>query len=659
MSGAQDRQPEPQLTHRESFTLIVRALRVIAPLWRRVAVKAGLAMLGFLPTLLMPWPAKFILDEVIQGLDSRTQLNAYPFFIAALVDAVHGASLQTKAIGVFAFMAVTLTVFGAWTSGLGGRDIAYEDPGSGKDMASRSEQDANFAYSYSGGLVGWLDYRWTLRLSQAFNHLFRARLFGSLQRLPLTSLDDQRVGDAIYRVMYDTPSISEVCYRAIIGPVTIPVQLGLSVWLLAFTYRNVPQVAWLAVSLIPVMVLATFPFSGALRRRAEQARASGAVTTNTMEEASTNILAVQSLGAQDHERARFDADSWRSFDEYRRWYKLDLIMRGAAVFAGVTLGSVAYFQLTDLLFIGKLTIGDLSAIVALLFSIGYTASLLGIIWIMLQKNAAGLHRVFAIIDLPADHQPQNPKPLPPLRKGFRFEGVGFHYPDGTQALRDVSFSAERGQVLALVGPAGAGKTSLAYMFPRFLWPTEGRIFIDDVELSQVDRDALRAQVSFVFQEPVLINATVAENIRIAKPDASDAELRRAAELAGVLDVIERLPQGFDTLLGRNGGRLSVGQKQRLSIARALVRDAPVLVLDEPTAALDPETEQQLVRTLRDVARDKLVVVIAHRLSTIRHADKIIFLEDGQIVEQGTHASLMERASGAYHRFVVLQSAEPT
>jgi ABC-type multidrug transport system fused ATPase/permease subunit len=180
-----------------------------------------------------------------------------------------------------------------------------------------------------------------------------------------------------------------------------------------------------------------------------------------------------------------------------------------------------------------------------------------------------------------------------------------------------------------------------------------------VELTEVDRDALRAQVSFVFQEPVLINATVAENIRIAKPDATDAELRRAAEQAGVLDVIEHLPQGFDTPLGRNGGRLSVGQKQRLSIARALVRNAPVLVLDEPTAALDPETEQQLVRTLRDVARDKLVIVIAHRLSTIRHADKIIFLEDGQIVEQGSHASLMTRETGAYRRFVTLQSAEPS
>jgi ABC-type multidrug transport system fused ATPase/permease subunit len=650
--------PEPAaLSHRETFALIVRAIRVIWPLRRRVAVKICLSMVGFLPTLVMPWPTKMLIDQVILGTDVRTQPNAYPFFMLPLVAAFEGASRAQIAWWVLAFMALSLLLLGAWS--VEGRDIAYEDPSSGRDTATSSEQAANYSYSYAGGLAGWFEYRWTLRLTQAFNHLFRARVFEALQRLPMTALDNQRIGDGIYRVMYDTPSISEVCYRGMVAPITVPIQVGLAVWLLAFTYRNVPVIAWLVIALIPIMLLITFPFSGALRRRAEAARVAGATTTTTMEEAQHNILAVQSLGAQQRERARFDADSRGSFDQYRRWYMLNAVMIATAIASGIALGAVAYFQLTDLVFAGRITVGDLGAVISLYATVAYTASQFAIIWIMLQKNAAGLRRVFAILDLPGDHQPQNPKPLPPLRKGYRFEGVGFRYPDGMHALRDVSFSAERGQVLALVGPAGAGKTSLAYMFPRFLWPTEGRILIDDVELTQIDRDALRAQVSFVFQEPVLINATVAENIRIAKPDATDAELRRAAELAGVLDVIERLPQGFDTPLGRNGGRLSVGQKQRLSIARALVRDAPVLVLDEPTAALDPETEQQLVRTLREAARDKLVVVIAHRLSTIRHADKIIFLEDGQIVEQGTHAALMERASGAYHRFVMLQSAEPS
>ncbi len=642
-----------ELSHRDTFAMLVRAYGIIRPLWPRVAVKVVFAFLAFMPTLLMPWPTKIIIDQVIGKVDPRTQPNAYPFFMQPFIDLIAGQSPERVALYTLAFVAVTLFLFGAWS--VQGRDVAYEDFGSGQDFATTSEEAANRSYSYNGGLFGWLEYRWTLRLSQAFNHAFRSKLFGALQRLPLTSLDNQRIGDAIYRVMYDTPAISEVCYRAIVDPIRVPIELILTVWLLASVYRGAPQVAWIVVAIIPIMLLVTFPFSAGLRRRAETGRRAGATTTTTLEEANNNILAVQSLGAQQRERARFDANSWRSFDGYRRWLALYLTMNATAIAGGVALGAVAYYQLTDLVFVEKLTIGDLGAIISLYLPTAYTASQLALMWILLQKNAAGLRRVFDILDLPADHQPANPKPLTAPLKRYRFEGVGFCYPDGTEALRDVSFEAQRGQVVALCGPAGAGKTSLAYMLPRFVWPTTGRVLIDDVDLTEIDRDALRKQVSFVFQEPVLLNATVADNIRAGKIDATLEEMRRAAKLAGVLDVIDAMPQGFDTPLGRNGGRLSVGQKQRLSIARALVRDTPVLVLDEPTAALDPETEQQLVRTLREVAKDKLVVVIAHRLSTIRDADKILFLEDGSIREQGSHAALMRNPDGAYRRFVSLQA----
>src|SRR5262249_48938851 len=158
-------------------------------------------------------------------------------------------------------------------------------------------------------------------------------------------------------------------------------------------------------------------------------------------------------------------------------------------------------------------------------------------------------------------------------------------------------------------------------------------------------------IAFVFQEPVLFDATVAENIRIGKPDATEDEVLRAAEIAGAAEFIDRMPEGYDTRLGRGGGRLSIGQKQRLSIARALVRNAPLPVLDEPTAALDPETELRLVHALREASRDRLVIVIAHRLSTIRHADQIVFLEEGKIRERGTHAELMAQPNGAYRQFV--------
>jgi ABC-type multidrug transport system fused ATPase/permease subunit len=193
------------------------------------------------------------------------------------------------------------------------------------------------------------------------------------------------------------------------------------------------------------------------------------------------------------------------------------------------------------------------------------------------------------------------------------------------------------------------------MFPRFLSSSEGRIEVDGMDLESIDRDDLRAQIAFVFQEPALFDATPLENIRVGKPDATLEEVREAARLARVDAFVQALPQGYDTPLGRAGGRLSVGQKQRLSIARALVRNAPVLVLDEPTAALDPETEAQLVETLREASRDRLVVVIAHRLSTIRSADQILFLSDGQIIERGSHDELVAREGGAYRHFVELQT----
>jgi ABC-type multidrug transport system fused ATPase/permease subunit len=212
-----------------------------------------------------------------------------------------------------------------------------------------------------------------------------------------------------------------------------------------------------------------------------------------------------------------------------------------------------------------------------------------------------------------------------------------------------------GSVTAIVGPAGAGKTTLAYLIPRFVEPTSGRVRVDGVDAASVTRASLRAQIAFVFQETALFDDTVLENIRLGRPGASEAEVRRAARMAGADEFIARLPEGYRTRLGRAGGKLSVGQKQRLAIARALVRDAPILILDEPTSALDPETEQRLVAALREASRERLVLVIAHRLSTVRAADQILFLEAGEILERGTHAELASRPGGAYRRFVELQT----
>jgi ABC-type multidrug transport system fused ATPase/permease subunit len=236
--------------------------------------------------------------------------------------------------------------------------------------------------------------------------------------------------------------------------------------------------------------------------------------------------------------------------------------------------------------------------------------------------------------------------------------VGLVYPDGRRALDDVSIEMKVGEITALVGPTGAGKTSLAYLVPEFNTATEGRVLIDGVESGQLSLESLRRQVSYVFQETQLFSDSILDNIRYGNPGATLDEVERAARMAGAHDFITELPQGYDTLLGTVTSKISVGQKQRIAIARGLIKSSSVLILDEPTSALDPETEAYLVQALHEAARNKLVIIIAHRLSTIANADKIIFLEAGKVVEQGTHEELLNLADGHYREFVALQSATP-
>ena len=247
------------------------------------------------------------------------------------------------------------------------------------------------------------------------------------------------------------------------------------------------------------------------------------------------------------------------------------------------------------------------------------------------------------MDWPSEQDAPGARELPPVRHGVRVEDAHFRYADGTPALRGVSFEARVGAVTALVGPVGSGKTTLVSLLPRFLSPSAGRVEIDGVDVESVTLASLRARTAFVFQETVLFDASIEENLRLGRPDASDEEIRRAARSAGADDFVRALPDGYRTRLGRAGGKLSGGQKQRLAIARALVRDAGILILDEPTSALDPESEARIIAALHEAARTRVVIVIAHRLSSIRAADTILFLEHGRIVERGTPRAADEPA----------------
>jgi ABC-type multidrug transport system fused ATPase/permease subunit len=494
-----------------------------------------------------------------------------------------------------------------------------------------------------------------MRLTQSLNHHYRTQLFDRVQTLPMTAFDDEKIGDALYRVMYDTPTITNACYRILLTPVTAPLHILMTVAILTAVFGDQPILIFSALSFLPLALLATLPLATAMRRDSGRSRKAGSTATATAEEGMSNILAVQSLGGEDRQRARYEKDSWSAFTRYRAVFRLGIYAFVLAAVPGVFIIGYAFLYAIDLVIAAEISTGDFGLLTTYFVHVLVSAQSLGGLWFTLQGSAAGLHRVFFLMDMPGESDDPANAELSQIRRGIEIESVHFAYPDGSSALRGVTLRAQIGQMIALVGPAGAGKTTLAYLIPRFVTPDRGTVRIDGTDIQHVNLESLRRQIAFVFQETVLFDATVEENIRMGLPGASDEAVREAARLAGAAEFIEALPQGYATPLGRAGGKLSVGQKQRLSLARALVRDARILIFDEPTSALDPESEMRFVATLHELSRDRLVIVIAHRLSTVRSADEILFVDAGEIIERGTHQSLVERPDGAYRRFVEMQS----
>jgi len=647
---------EPR-THstRETLEIFARALRYASPLRDRFAVKLGLTALSLLPMLVLPVPIKILIDHVIGDLPIAERIDSYPLLARPFVSLLEGAGYGEILFFTVLAQLVLLVAIGQIGSDGGERDRTEAWLASGVDAATATENAANAGFSFSGGLFGLFDFRWTLRLTQDLNHHYRAKLFERIQSLPLHLFDDARIGDAVYRLMYDTPSITQTCYRIVLVPTLVPFAIALYAFTIWDSFDQ-PRLALAAIALGPLAFLATWPFAGLLRRQGGRSRAAGSVSTSSLEEGVANILAVQTQGGEARERARFDRDSARSFAQHRGVMALAMLAILAAFLPGIALVRWVFLEIVDLVIAGTISLGDFSVLFTYFVQIAVFAVMLGSLWFALQTAAPGLERVFFLMDLEPERDPPGARDLPRARRALAFEDVDFAWPDGTPALRGVSFEAKLGEVTALVGPAGAGKTTLMYHVPRFLRPTRGRVSIDGVDLAGVTRASLRAQIAFIFQENALFDGTIEENLRLAKPDATELELRRAVQIAGADEFIRRLPDGLATRLGRSGAGLSVGQKQRLSIARGLLRHAPILILDEPTSALDPETERRLLAALREAARERIVLVVAHRLSTVRAADQILFLRDGAIVERGTHDELLALPDGAYRRYAELQSA---
>ena len=347
---------------------------------------------------------------------------------------------------------------------------------------------------------------------------------------------------------------------------------ALTLYQLEYTYSDVaPELIWIAWIMLPVVFTVTFPVARLMRRTVHNARAAGAATTNSMEETMANIGAVQSLSGMRREKERFAERSahafWRGRINLLTYALMEFLINGASALVAMVIAILVSDQVIE----GVLTVGDFVALFGLYMSIAATASAVGDLWINIQDRIAPARRVFFFIDHESDEERYRGGRLRPIRQGLRMDNVDFVYPDGRQALRGINLRLEIGELVALVGPTGAGKTSLAYLVPAFLRPTRGRVLADGSDLNDVSLDSLRDQVAYVFQEHQLFSESIRDNLRIANPAATETEMTAALQTAGCTEFIEQLPDGIDTVLGRSGDTLSVGQQQRLSIARGLVQ----------------------------------------------------------------------------------------
>lgn len=643
---------QSDVTTAEALGVIGRSIRLIAGAKELFAAKTVFRFVSIFPVLLLPWMGKILIDNAMLGEPFGTTDVAYPPFMDPILNAVEGRDRLGIAMVLMVIYFVMLIVFGSRSGGTNAGLLQ------GRDAATQAENQISAGGSSSGGLWGLAEFMVHVRLTQTLANRLRSRLFDRLTHLPMTVLDDQRAGDSVYRVLYDSPMAPDLAFRVTLEPFFMLLGALINLYILQYSYGTVaPELVWVAWAAVPIAFFTTFPFSGALRRTNQNKRAAGSATTNAMEESMSSIGAVQSLGAGEQETERFAARSRESF--LRERYSIAVIIVAGAVAGAV--GGIAAIYVTiivsDRIIDGLMSVGDFAVLVGVYYQIAIPAGYFGAIWIKLQETVAAARRVFFFADYESEEIRVGGRRLPAVREGVRLEGVGFAYPNGHQALDGVNLDLRVGELIALVGPTGAGKTTLAYMIPALLRPTSGRVLVDGVNARDIDLDDLRHQVTYVFQEHLLLPESIRENLLLANPQASEERMSAALDTAGCMDFINDLPDGVDTVLGRSGDTLSVGQQQRLSIARGLVRDSRILILDEPTAALDPQTENQLVASLHAAAQHRLVVVIAHRLSTIRNADRIVFLEAGRIRDIGSHDELMADPESAYREFVELQGGD--
>jgi subfamily B ATP-binding cassette protein MsbA len=483
----------------------------------------------------------------------------------------------------------------------------------------------------------------------------RTHLYAHLQSMPLRFFANVRVGELTSRLGNDVQTIQEAVTSTLLSLLS---QIIMFVGGLTIIFIMAPSLTLLMLALVPVAVLGMVFLGRFIRRLSRQYQDGLAETTGTAEEALAGVRIVKSFAREPYEIQRYDTGIQQLFQIAVKRVRVRAII-------GPIMGLVAFSAIAIVLWAGSrqviagtLTPGQLVSFLMYTMMIASPIGAFTGLYSQLQQAMGASERVFDLLDTPPEMQDEpDALPLPPVKGFVRFENVSFDYGDhdaSREVLKEVNLAAKPGQVVALVGPSGAGKTTLVNLIPRFYDPTAGRITVDGYDVRHLQMRSLREQIGIVPQETALFSGNVRDNIAYGKLDASQEEIEAAAQAANAHDFVRDLAQGYDTLVGERGVKLSGGQRQRIAIARAILKNPRILILDEATSSLDSESEQAVQEALVRLMRDRTTFVIAHRLSTITNADWIAVLDGGRIIEEGTHADLISHDGGLYRRMHSLQ-----
>jgi len=570
---------------------------LLRPYWRPMLL-ALVAVAGETgAALLEPWPLKVVLDNLLQH-------RALPGWLAPATAWIGGGSLAILNVAVVAVAAIAL----------------------------------------AGALSSYLNTWLTATVGQRVMHDLRRTLYHHIHRLSLAEHDEKRTGDLIGRVTKDIESVQDFVTSALLGIVTNVLTLvGIVAVMLYLNW----QFTLVSLSVAPVLFLVVHAFTRRIKSASRDVRKKESELVSMVAEVFASIRVVKAFAREDYEEQRFERQSLENVETALRARNIKMLLSPAVEIIVATGTCLMLWYGARLVLAGELSAGALVVFLLYLGKMYKPMRDLSKMSDTVSKAGVGFERIREILETESGvRDRRHARTAAPFKGTIDFNAVSFGYSPDEQILDDVSFTIQPGQVAAFVGPTGGGKTTIINLVARFYDPTAGTVRIDGTDIRDVTIRSLRDQISFVLQDTLLFQAPIWQNIAYGRPEANREAIVRAATLANAHEFITEMPEGYDTMVGERGVTLSGGQRQRIAIARAVIRDTPILVLDEPTSGLDAQSEQLVFEALDRLMKGKTTIVIAHHLATTLSADMIFVVKDHRLAERGTHAELL--AAGGFY-----------